>query len=138
MFFIKQHLQLRNIAMENVNAFVGLTFNQDENFFIIWQYSARCTLEVNIYLTLNKKYVTIHQITTFQLQDLIFNDEFNLTAEFQASFLKDIIKVHYKHCSSTPPPHLGTRISTHQHHRCTRIVECSNMLDYTILVIATE
>src|SRR4051812_17368170 len=56
--------------MDNLNAFVGLSFNHDDRFLIIWQYSVRCTLE-----------------------DIVMNEDFNLTIEFQTSFLKGIVKV---------------------------------------------
>jgi hypothetical protein len=60
--------------MDNLDVFVGLTFNEGDRFLIFWQHNVRCTLE-----------------------DVVFNDEFNLTVEFQSSFLNDILKVDYKY-----------------------------------------
>jgi hypothetical protein len=56
--------------MDNVNTFVGITFDEGSQFLILWQHNVRCTLE-----------------------DVVFNDDFNLTTEFQSSFVNDILKV---------------------------------------------
>ena len=55
---------------DQLNTFLGLTFNHDDRFWIIWAANVRC-----------------------QIADVLFNEEFNLTKDFSESFLRDIFKV---------------------------------------------
>ncbi len=66
-------IQLRNMSAERLNTFDGLAFNNtnSSNMWIVWRYdAARCTL-----------------------RQVIFNDDFKLTEQFQTSFISDIAKV---------------------------------------------
>ena len=56
--------------MDQLSAFVGMTFNYDDRFWIVWQAAIKCTLK-----------------------DIIFEEEFNLNKDFLASFLHDLVKV---------------------------------------------
>ena len=64
-------IQIRHETVhDQLNAFVGITFNHDDRFWIIWGCSVRC-----------------------QLADVLFNEEFNMTKDFSDSFIRDILKV---------------------------------------------
>jgi hypothetical protein len=43
---ILMSLQLRHTSMDLLDQFVGLTFNHNDRFLVIWQATARCTLKV--------------------------------------------------------------------------------------------
>jgi hypothetical protein len=106
-------LQLRNVAMDNLNAFIGLTFNEGTRFLVIWQHNVRCTLE-----------------------DVVFNDDFNLTAEFQSSFVNDILKVDEFEVFIIKKMimYTGSGILTREHYWTTRCIEHSHMSCNTVLV----
>lgn len=58
------------MSVDRLNSFIGLAFNNSSNFWIVWKFEARCTLH-----------------------DVLYNDEFNMNEQFQASFINDIVKV---------------------------------------------
>ena len=55
---------------DQLNTFIGITFNQDDRFWIIWASSVRC-----------------------EMSDVLFNEDFKLTKDFSDSFLRDIVWV---------------------------------------------
>jgi hypothetical protein len=63
-------LQLRNLSVDRLNSFIGLAFNDSSSLWIVWKFEARCTLS-----------------------EVLFNDEFNLSEQFQVSFINDVVKV---------------------------------------------
>jgi hypothetical protein len=69
-YFAIYFFPLRNIAVERLNTFDGIAFNNSTNLWLVWRYEARCTL-----------------------REVIFNDDFNLTDQFQTSFISDLVKV---------------------------------------------
>uniref|UniRef100_A0A914VYU4 guanylate cyclase n=1 Tax=Plectus sambesii TaxID=2011161 RepID=A0A914VYU4_9BILA len=59
--------QLRQTSHDNLNGFVGLCFNQRNEFLILWRLCSRGSL-----------------------QDLLFNDDLKLDTNFQSSFARDV------------------------------------------------
>ncbi|KAK6766572.1 hypothetical protein RB195_026075 [Necator americanus] len=82
---VKRFQQMRNITFpkselkllkelkltenENLNKFYGISFNQQNEFIVLWLYCNRGSLE-----------------------DILFNDELKLGRNFQISFAKDVVK----------------------------------------------
>lgn len=62
--------RLRTLSADRLNSFIGMTFNEMNQFVIVWKFDVRSTLH-----------------------DIIFNDDINVNDQFQASFISDIVKV---------------------------------------------
>uniref|UniRef100_A0A9J2P1H2 Guanylate cyclase n=1 Tax=Ascaris lumbricoides TaxID=6252 RepID=A0A9J2P1H2_ASCLU len=80
----KIYTQNRNLAFmkllenENLNKFFGISFNQQNEFIVLWIHCQRGSLE-----------------------DILFNDELKLGRNFQISFAKDVVKgLAYLHSSN--------------------------------------
>jgi hypothetical protein len=69
--------------MELLDSFIGLTYNHDDRFLVIWQASTRCALKV----------CTAKRSRLSHAQDLIFDDDFNLNEQFSSSFIRDMLRV---------------------------------------------
>ncbi|CAB3399460.1 unnamed protein product [Caenorhabditis bovis] len=61
--------ELKIIENENLNKFYGISFNQQNEFIVMWVLCSRGSLE-----------------------DILFNDELKLGRNFQVSFAKDVVK----------------------------------------------
>uniref|UniRef100_A0A0N5AS83 Guanylate cyclase n=1 Tax=Syphacia muris TaxID=451379 RepID=A0A0N5AS83_9BILA len=60
---------MKLLENENLNKFFGISFNQQNEFIVLWVYCQRGSLE-----------------------DILFNDELKLGHNFQVSFAKDVVK----------------------------------------------
>ena len=69
-FSLETLYRLRTLSVDQLNSFVGLTFNESNQFVIVWKFDVRSTLH-----------------------DIIFSDDINVSEQFQASFISDIVKV---------------------------------------------
>ncbi|KAH7698120.1 guanylate cyclase, partial [Aphelenchoides avenae] len=61
--------ELKLLEHENLNRFYGISFNQQNEFIVLWVLCQRGSLE-----------------------DVIFNEELKITRNFQVSFAKDVVK----------------------------------------------
>ncbi|KHN76072.1 Atrial natriuretic peptide receptor 1 [Toxocara canis] len=80
--FVKSELKLlkemKLLENENLNKFFGISFNQQNEFIVLWIFCQRGSLE-----------------------DILFNDELKLGRNFQISFAKDVVKgLAYLHASN--------------------------------------
>jgi len=94
--------------MELLEPFIGLTYNQGDRIFFIWPGTRRCMLKVgpvSLY-TCQQAYCLHPNLHTPMSQDLIFDDDFTMTKQFETSFLRDLLRVggHECRCTPTRPP----------------------------------
>ncbi|VDK45518.1 unnamed protein product [Anisakis simplex] len=72
--FVRKELKLlkavKLLENDNLNKFYGISFNQPNEFIVLWNYCQRGSLE-----------------------DILFNEELKLGRNFQISFAKDVVKV---------------------------------------------
>ena len=66
---ICETLQLRQTTSDHLAQFIGICFNHDDRFWILWQISAKATLK-----------------------EIIFDDDLDLNSDFINSFTHDLIK----------------------------------------------
>jgi len=83
---------------ENLNKFYGISFNQQNEFSVLWLLCQRGSLEVKI-RDISHKFngSKLSQNYTFlnflNLQDVLFNEELKVSRNFQVAFAKDVVKV---------------------------------------------
>uniref|UniRef100_A0A0N4ZDC3 Guanylate cyclase n=1 Tax=Parastrongyloides trichosuri TaxID=131310 RepID=A0A0N4ZDC3_PARTI len=80
--FIREDIKLLNqmklLVHDNINPFLGMSFNEKDEMLIYWKFCSRGTV-----------------------QDIIYNDEVNIDANFHAAFVRDITAgLEYLHLSS--------------------------------------
>lgn len=72
--FNREDLQLLNqmklVVHDNINPFMGISFNEKEELLILWKFCSRGSV-----------------------QDIIYNDEVGLDNNFHAAFIRDITLV---------------------------------------------
>ncbi|KAI6205056.1 hypothetical protein M3Y94_00749300 [Aphelenchoides besseyi] len=70
--------QMKQLIHDNLNPFLGLSFNEKDEMLILWKFCSRGTV-----------------------QDVIYNDEIMLDTKFHAAFIRDItLGLEYLHLSS--------------------------------------
>ncbi|CAD5223083.1 unnamed protein product [Bursaphelenchus okinawaensis] len=70
--------QMKLVVHDNVNPFLGMSFNEKEEMLILWKFCSRGTV-----------------------QDIIYNDEMALDSKFHAAFIRDItLGLEYLHLST--------------------------------------
>uniref|UniRef100_A0A0M3HPB8 guanylate cyclase n=1 Tax=Ascaris lumbricoides TaxID=6252 RepID=A0A0M3HPB8_ASCLU len=73
--------QMKQVIHDNLNVFLGMSFNQCEEMLVLWKFCSRGTVQVSA-------------------QDIIYNANVNLDAKFHAAFVKDItLGLEYLHAS---------------------------------------
>uniref|UniRef100_A0A914X2T4 Guanylate cyclase n=1 Tax=Plectus sambesii TaxID=2011161 RepID=A0A914X2T4_9BILA len=71
-------MQIKQAVHDNINPFLGLSFNEKEEMLILWKFCSRGTL-----------------------QDIIYNKLVNLDTKFHGAFIRDItLGLEYLHCSA--------------------------------------
>jgi guanylate cyclase len=80
--FVREDLhlltQMKQMVHDNLNPFLGMSFNEKEEMLILWKFCSRGTV-----------------------QDIIYNDEVSLDTHFHAAFVRDItLGLEYLHAST--------------------------------------
>ena len=81
MLQVQSRLQLRHVNSELLEPFIGLTYNQDDRIYFIWPGTRRC-----------------------MLKDLLFDEDFTMTKQFESSFIRDLLRVRIRPLSPQPRP----------------------------------
>ncbi|MFH4979757.1 hypothetical protein AB6A40_006466 [Gnathostoma spinigerum] len=70
-------LQMKQAVHDNINPFLGMSFNEKDEMLLLWKFCSRGTI-----------------------QDIIYNPQITLDSKFHAAFIKDItMGLEYLHCS---------------------------------------